>query len=116
MGRKDLAVETDIVNLLKQLRAIWIILDTKLKLSDEQRQQVLKNQRRTLDADLEPENPDDPEDRQKTQSSFRRMITLQGDSSKVQAEKKPEKDQFATLDPISKNIKRFQRPFVASSL
>ena len=34
-GRKDLAVETDIVNLLKQLRAIWTILGMKLELSNE---------------------------------------------------------------------------------
>ena len=39
-GRKDLAVETDIVNLLKQLRAIWTILDIKLHLSKKQVKQV----------------------------------------------------------------------------
>ena len=35
-GRKNIAVETDIVNLLKQLRAIWTILDMKLDLSEKE--------------------------------------------------------------------------------
>ena len=39
-GRKDLAVETDIVNLLKQLRAIWTILDMKLYLSNKEMEKI----------------------------------------------------------------------------
>ena len=35
-GRQDLAVETDIVNLLKQLRAIWTILDMKIDLNEKE--------------------------------------------------------------------------------
>ena len=39
-GRKKLAAETNIVNLIKQLRAIWTILDIKLHLSKKQVKQV----------------------------------------------------------------------------
>ena len=35
-GRKNIGVETDIVNLLKQLRAIWTILDMKIDLSEKE--------------------------------------------------------------------------------
>ena len=47
-GRKSLAKETDIVNLIKHLRAIQTTLDMKLKLSSHQTEQVAKSKRETL--------------------------------------------------------------------
>ena len=56
-GRKLLAKEIDIVNVLKQLRAIQTIIDMKLKLSSHQTEQVAKtrriNLRLTSDSDSE---------------------------------------------------------------
>ena len=108
-GRKDLAVETDIVNLLKQLRAIWTILDIKLHLSKKQVKQVKESQRHTLRLFS------DPEDSHADESNFIRKITLRHyDPSKVQslrAEKKPEKETFDTLDPV-RNLKTIQRSLV----
>ena len=89
-GRKDLAVETDIVNLLKQLRAIWTILDMKLQLSKKEVQQVKEDQRRTLKI------ISDPDDSQADESNFVRKITLR------------------RYDP-ARNLKRIQRPLVSSS-
>ena len=48
-GRKKLAVETDIVNLLKQLRAVSTIVKLKLDLSKKEKEQVRKEQRRRLE-------------------------------------------------------------------
>ena len=81
-GRKDLAVETDIVNLLKQLRAIWTILDIKLHLSKKQVELVKKSQRSTLRL------ISDPEDSQADEPNFLRKISLRRyDPSKLLPEK-----------------------------
>ena len=81
-GRKDLAVETDIVNLLKQLRAIWTILDMKLYLSNKEMDKIKEEQRHTIKL------LSDPDDNQMDdEAMFLRKITLRGnyDPSKVQA-------------------------------
>ena len=81
-GRKDLAVETDIVNLLKQLRAIWTILDMKLYLSNKEMDKIKEEQRHTIKL------LSDPEDSQvDVEANFLRKITLRGnyDPSKVSA-------------------------------
>ena len=78
-GRQDLAVETDIVNLLKQLRAIWTILDMKLHTSKKDVEQIMKSQRRTIDRHVDPEEDYDEE------SAFIKKITLSGyDPTKAQ--------------------------------
>ena len=69
-GRQDLAVETDIVNLLKQLRAIWTILDMKLHTSKKDVEQIMKSQRRTIGQHVDSEEDHDNE------SAFIRKITL----------------------------------------
>ena len=58
-GRQDLAVETDIVNLLKQLRAIWTILDMKLHTSKKDVEQIMKSQRRTIEQHVDPDEDSD---------------------------------------------------------
>ena len=80
-GRKDLAIEIDIVNLLKQLRAIWTILDMKLFLSNKEMDKIKEEQRRSLKL------LSDPEDRYVAdEANFISKITLQGhDPSKNQA-------------------------------
>ena len=81
-GRKDLAVETDIVNLLKQLRAIWTILDMKLYLSNKEMDKIKEEQRHTIKL------LSDPDDNQMDdEAMFLRKITLRGnyDPSKAQA-------------------------------
>ena len=77
-GRENIAVETDIVNLLKQLRAIWTILEMKLNLSETEVKQVIKDQRDTLKLNS------DSEDSQEDESKFERKITLRrSDSSRI---------------------------------
>ena len=81
-GRKVLAVETDIVNLLKQLRAIWTILDMKLYLSNKEMDKIKEEQRHTIKLVSDPDDiPVDDE------AMFLRKITLRGnyDPSKSHA-------------------------------
>ena len=93
-GRKNIAVETDIVNLLKQLRAIWTILDMKLNLSEKEVMQVKKDTRHTLKL------YSDPKDSQADEPSLKRKITSSRiDSSRIEAEKTTEREKFATKDP-----------------
>ena len=78
-GRKNLAVETDIVNLLKQLRAIWTILDMKLALSNKEIQQIMKNQRHNLALRSDPEESQWDESKwEEKEFEFIRKITLRG--------------------------------------
>ena len=77
-GRKDLAVETDIVNLLKQLRAIRTIVKLKLDFSKEEKEKVKKEKRRELIL------VSDSEVNQEDESDFIRKVTMRPyDSKKV---------------------------------
>ena len=91
-GRKDLAEQTDIVNLLKQLRVIWTILDIKVRLNKKQLEQVEKSQKSTLrlfsnSEDSQADKPD-PKDSQAYEPNFLRKISLRRyDPSKLLPEK-----------------------------
>ena len=112
-GRKDLAVETDIVNLLKQLRAIWTILDMKLYLSNKEMDKIKEEQRHTIKL------LSDPEDSQvDVEANFLRKITLRGnyDLSKFSAGEVTQREVYANLSPQPrrKSLKSIQRNLVSS--
>ena len=110
-GRHDLGAETDIVNLLKQLRAIWTILDLKLQLSPKQIAKVKESQRRTIF---------DQDDTQDDQANVmqRKMTLRHYDPNKIHAEEEPKKEKHAILKTgreRQQSIKSIQRDLVEDS-
>ena len=107
-GRQDLAVETDIVNFLKQLRAIWTILNMKLHLSKKEIEKIKETQRHNL------ELYSDTEVSQVGESDFIRKITLRNyEPSKFQTGDVTERGRSPTVDQ-SRDLKSIQRGLVSS--